>query len=162
MAAGISVRVYTGADANTESSAVSGIDLMSADGATNSLANRVANPIVAGQKSYEKWLKLYIDSAPDNQVDNQKIYSDSSVEASTHLYWGTTATGVTPTSADSAVATNDATSYTSGAQFTWDTNSLTGVGSKSGFYLVIQLDIDADAAAGNWTQETLTYSYDEC
>lgn len=162
MAAGISVRVYTAAAAGTESAAQSGIDLMGADGATNSLANRVANPIVAGQKSYEKWIRLYIDSAPDNQIDNQKAYMDGAVEASTHLYWGTTATGVTPTSADSSVATNDATSYTSGAQFTWDTNSLTGVGSKSGFFLVIQLDVDNDALAGNWTQETLTYSYDEC
>jgi hypothetical protein len=51
MAATVTIRVYTGASAGTESSAVSGIDLISADNATNSLANRQANPITAGDRS---------------------------------------------------------------------------------------------------------------
>ena len=70
MAASVSIRVCTGANAGTESAAVSGIDFLSADNATNSTANRQANPITAGNKSYEKWLRAEVDTAPDNAVDN--------------------------------------------------------------------------------------------
>ena len=43
MVASLSVRVYTGSSAGTESAVVTGIDFISADNATNSLANRQAN-----------------------------------------------------------------------------------------------------------------------
>jgi len=160
MAATVSIRVNTGASAGTESGATTAIDFMSADGATSSLANRQANPITVGNKSYEKWLTARVDVAPDNSVSNFKWWGDEAVQSSTHLYIGTTDTGVTPTSADSTVATNDFTSYSSSAKFDWHSTSMTGVGSTTVF-AVFQLDVDADAAAGNWTQETLSYSYDE-
>jgi hypothetical protein len=76
------------------------------------------------------------------------------------LFVGKTATGVTPTSADSTVATNSWVNYTSTSKFAWHATNMTGVGSTSDF-AVFQLDVDSDAAAGNWTQETLNYSYDE-
>ena len=160
MAASVSIRVCTGAAAVTESAAVSGIDLISADNATNSTANRAAYPITAGAKSYEKWVRAEVDTAPDNAVDNFNLYGDGAVQQSSALYVGKTQTGVTPTSADSSVATNDWTNYTSGAVFAWHATGMTGVGSKSD-YAVYQLDADADCAAGNWTQETLTYTFDE-
>lgn len=160
MAATVSIRVNTGADAGTESASVSGIDLISADNATNSLANRQANPVTAGGKSYEKWLTAKVDAAPDNAVSNFQVWGDGGVQSSTALYAGATATGVTPTSGDSAVATNDFTTYTSGNKLGWHSGDLTGIGSTTDF-LVLQLDVDADAAAGNWTQETINYSYDE-
>lgn len=160
MAATVSIRVNTGADAGTQSNTVTGIDLISADNATNSATNRSDNPITVGNKSYEKWLTMYIDAAPDNAVDNVQFWTDGTLQASTHLYAGVTATGVTPTSADSTVATNDATNYTSGGKLAWHATDMTGIGSTTDF-LVLQLDVDADAAAGNWTQETLSYSYDE-
>lgn len=160
MAATVTIRVNTGTDAGTESEAVTGIDLISADNATNTLDNRTANPITAGNSSFEKWLTAVVDAAPDNYVDTFEAWGDGTVQASTALYVGVTATGVTPTSADSTVATNAWTSYTSGAKFAWHATDLTGVGSTTDF-LVFQLDVDADAAAGNWTQETLNYSYNE-
>lgn len=160
MAATVSIRVYTGASAGTQSSTVSGIDFISDDNATNSLGNRTAYPITAGERSYEKWLKAYVDVAPDNYVDTFEAWGDGTVQSSTHLYVGKTATGATPTSGDSTVATNDFTSYTSGSKFAWHATDLTGIGSATD-YLVFQLDVDADAAAGNWTQETINYSYNE-
>jgi hypothetical protein len=133
---------------------------MSADGATNSTANRQANPITAGDRSYEKWTKARIDVAPDNYCNNFQLWGDGAVQQSTSLYVGKTDTGVTPTSGDSTVATNAWTGYTTGARFAWHATNMTGVGSTTD-YAVYQLDVNADAAAGNWTQETINYSYDE-
>lgn len=160
MAATVTIRVNTGTDAGTESSSVSGIDLISADNATNSSANRSANPITAGEKSYEKWVTAKVDVAPDNAVSNFQLWGDGNVQQSTSLYVGVTATGVTPTSSDSTVATNNWTNYTSGNKFGWHATNMTGVGSTTDF-AVFQLDVDADASAGNWSQETINYSYDE-
>lgn len=160
MAATVTIRVYTSTNAATMSSAVTGIDFISDDNATNSLANRTANPITAGNRSYEKWLKARVDAAPDNSVSNFKFWTDGTVQTETTLYVGTTATGATPVSTSSSVATTDATTYTSGSKLTWHSGSLTGIGDATD-YLVLQLSTTASAAAGNWTQETLSYSYDE-
>lgn len=160
MAATVTIRVNTSTNAGTQSGAVSGIDLISADNATNSPANRSANPITAGEKSFEKWLTARVDVAPDNYVNNFQAWGDGAVQSSTALYVGKTNSGVTPTNSDSTVATNAWTNYTSTSQFAWHATNMTGVGSVTDF-LVFQLDVNADAAAGNWTQETINYSYDE-
>jgi len=160
MAATVSIRVNTGASAGTESNTVTGIDLISADNATNSLDNRQANPITAGDQSYEKWLTAKVDVAPDNYVENFQVWGDGNVQTETTLFVGVTSTGATPTNSDSTVATNDYTTYTSGNKFAWHATQMTGIGSTTDF-LVLQLDTSASATAGNWTQETMNYSYDE-
>jgi len=133
---------------------------MSADGATNSAPNRAANPITAGDQSYDKWAIFYVDAPPDNAIDNLQFYGDGAFQSSTHLYVGKTSVAGTPTSGDSPIAAADMTNYTTGNRFAWHATAMTGAGSLSD-YLVLQLDVDADAAAGNWIQETLTYTYDE-
>lgn len=160
MAATVTIRVNTGASAGTESDSVSGIDLISADNATNNLTNRQDNPITAGDSSYEKWLTAKVDAPPDNYVEEFEIWGDGSVDANTTLYVGVTATGVTPTSGDSTVATNNYTTYTSGNKFSWHTSQLTATNETTDF-LVLQLDTTVDASAGNWSQETINYSYNE-
>jgi hypothetical protein len=160
MTATVTIRVYTSTDAGTMSAAQTGIDLISADNATNSTTNRQTYPITAGTRSYEKWIKARVDVAPDNGVSNFKLWGDGGVQSSTVLYVGTTATGVTPTNGTSTVATNAWTNYTSSAKATWYNTTLTGIGSTTD-YAVFQLKVNADAAAGNWTQETVNYSYDE-
>jgi hypothetical protein len=161
MAASLSVRVYTGSSAGTESGVVTGIDFESADNATNTLANRQANPINVGSRSYEKWLKLKLDTAPANGVTNFKIWGDGAVQTSTTLYWtGQFVTGATPTTGASTVATTTFNNFTSGNKGTWDTNSYSATNATTRFS-VFQLDVDATAGPGNWTQETISYSYDE-
>lgn len=161
MAASLSVRVYTGASAGTESGAVTGIDFISADNATNSLANRQANPINVGDSSYEKWLKLKIDTAPANGVTNFLIWGDGAVQTSTTLYWtGQYVTGTTPTNGTSTIANTNFNNFTSGNKGTWDTASYSATNATTK-YAVFQLDVDATAGPGNWTQETISYSYDE-
>lgn len=161
MAAVLTVRVYTGTNAATESSAVTGIDLISADNATNSLANRQANPITVGLNSYEKWLKLKVDTAPANAVENFLIWGDGAVQANTTLdFAGEVAAGVTPVATTSVVATTDFTTCTSGAKCQWDAGSYTAQNDTTE-YAVFQLQVASGASPGNWTQETINYSYDE-
>jgi hypothetical protein len=160
MAATVTIRVNTGTNAGTQSGAVSGIDLISADNATNSAGNRSTYPITVNTSSYEKWITARVDVAPDNYCNNFQLYGDGTVQSSTSLFVGKTSTGVTPVNTDSTVATNNWTGYTSTSQFAWHATNMTGVGSVTDF-AVFQLDVDSDAAAGNWTQETINYSYDE-
>lgn len=161
MAATVSLRVFTGALAATMSGAVSGIDMVSADNAINSLANRNAFPIPAGGRSFEKWLKARVDVAPANQITNFRVWSDGSSPPDATLLVGATTTGANPTNADSSVATTDISTFTSGAKFDWDTTStLVSVGDLTR-YLVLQLAIDAGAQPGNIPTESLSYSFDE-
>jgi hypothetical protein len=160
MAASLSVRVYTGAG-KTQSTAVTGLDLISADNATNSLANRQANPVAVGTQSFEKWINLVVDVAPANGVTNFLIWGGGVTQTSTSLFF--TANYVTysqPTNAVSAVANANFNSYTSGNKATWDTASYSATGASTKF-AVFQLAIGADCGPGNWTQQTANYSYDE-
>lgn len=168
MAATVTLRVYTSTNAATESGAVSGIDFISADNATNSLANRTANPITVGTNSYEKHLRLKIDSGIINSVGNVKFWTDgagqSNVALRAKLAVGTG--GASPGSGDSTPTDSamsgdqDAYACTSGAKCTWDSSSYT-TNTHVTKALLLQLQPNASAAAGNWTQETLNYSYDE-
>jgi hypothetical protein len=161
MAATLSLRVYTAASAGTESAVVTGIDFISADNATNTLGNRQANPITVGTASYEKWLKLKIDTAPANGVTNFKIWGDGGVQTSTTLYFtGAYVTGTTPTNAASTIADTSFTGYTAGNKAVWDASSYSATAATTQ-YVVFQLAVGADCGPGNWTQETISYSYDE-
>lgn len=161
MAASLSVRVYTGASAGTESGAVTGLDMISADNATNSLANRTSNPITVGTNSYEKWIKLKVDTIPANGVTNFKIWGDGAVMTSTTLnFTAAYITGTTPTTAASSIANTTFTNFTSGNKATWDSASYTNTNATTK-YCVFQLVVDSTAGPGNWTQETVNFSYDE-
>ena len=160
MAASLTLRVYT-STGPTESGAVTGADLISADNATNSLANRQANPITVGNNSYEKWLKLKVDTAPANAVTNFKIWGDGAVMTSTTLKF--TAAYVTyqqGTTASSTIANTTFVNFTSGNKATWDSASYSATNATTKF-VVFQLQVDGTAGPGNWTQETVSYSYDE-
>jgi hypothetical protein len=140
---------------------VTGIDLVSADNATNSLGNRQANPINVGSQSYEKWLKLKVDTAPANGVTNFLIWGDGAVQTSTTLFWtGRYVTGATPVATVSAVADTNFNGFTSGNKGVWDTASYSATNATTK-YSVFQLAVDSTAGPGNWTQETVNYSYDE-
>ena len=161
MVATLTVRVNTGAAAATESSAVTGIDFVSADNALNTLGNRQAFPITVATASYEKWVTLKIDAWPANAVSNFEIWGDGAVTTSTTLYFtGDYATGVTPVATTSSIADTDFDTYTSGNKAVWDAGPYTNTNDVTNF-AVFQLAVDADANPGNWPQETISYSYDE-
>lgn len=161
MAAAISVRVWTGSGAGTESAAVTGIDHISADSAANSLANRQGNPVSVGTRAYEKWVALHVDTAPASSVSNFQLWGAGTSMTQTTMYvTGEQVTGQTPTSGDSAVATDDFTQYTAGNKMTWDAGSYTMTDDVTQF-AVFQLEVGASAAGGARTQDLYYYSYDE-
>ena len=162
MAATVSLRVFTGAGAATMSAAVAGIDMISADNALNSQANRNAFPIPAGGFSFEKWLRARVDVAPANQITNFRVWSDGDIGGGDATLWaGITDTGATPTNADSSVAGTDLATRTAASKLDWDTSSvLVDVGDLSDF-LVLQMEVDADAQPGDLPTETISYSFDE-
>lgn len=145
----------------TVADSVTGIDLISADNATNTLANRQANPITVGTNSYEKWIRLKVTATPANYVQSFKVWFNSTVDATTTLYFtGAFVTYQQGTTATSTIANVDATTYTSGNKATWDNASYTNTNDYTK-YLVMQLAVGASAGPGNWTQQTVNYSYDE-
>jgi hypothetical protein len=147
----------------TVTDSVTGIDLISADNATNSLANRQANPITVGTNSYEKWMRLKITATPANYVQSFKAWFDSTVDTSTTLFFtGAYVTYQLGTTANSTIANTNATLFTAGNKAVWDNGQYTAANLNSYTrYLVMQLRVGADAGPGNWTQETVNYSYDE-
>ena len=161
MVATLGVHVYTSTGAGTESGVVTGIDLISANNATNSLGNRQAFPITVGTNSFEKWVKLKISAWPSNGVTNFQIWGDGAVDTSTTFnFTGDYVTGTTPVASASTVADTDFVTYTAGNKAVWDTASYSLTNDTTD-YAVFQLAVGATANPGNWTQETISYSYDE-
>lgn len=162
MAATLVVSVSNGSTP-TVTDNVAGVDLESADNATNTLANRQANPITVGTNSYEKWIRLKITATPANYVQSFKVWFNSTVDTTTTLsFTGAFVTYQLGTTATSTVANTNATTFTSGNKAVWDnaqfTAGQTGAYTK---YLALQLAVGATAGPGNWTQQTVNYSYDE-
>ena len=164
MAASITIRVCTGAGAAAMSGAQTGIDFISADNATNSLANRLANlltiPAIGYTYSFEKWVRARVDAAPDNGVLNFRVWTDGTVQAGLTLFTGVTSTGQTPVNTASSHATVDGTTYVEGSKLDWHLTTMTNVGDLTDF-LVLQYRVGSGAAAGNAQQEYIYYQYDE-
>jgi hypothetical protein len=163
MAATLVLAVKTGAAGGSWTDSVSGIDLISADNATYSPANRTSNPITVGTNSYEKWIALKITATPQNYVKSFLVWFTNTTMVSTTLYFtGNYATYQQGTTATSTIANAVTTGYTSGNKAIWDTTqySATNTGSYTKF-LVMQLAVDSSAGPGTWTQQTVNYSYDE-
>lgn len=169
MVATITVRVYTGSGAGTESASVSGIDLINADNATNSSGNRTSNPVPVGSNSYDKHLRLKLDVAPATAITTVKFWlsgaaAQTNVAFRAKLAVGTG--GATPGTGDATPATTtmtgdaDAYSYTSGAKGTWDSASYSTINHVTKAALV-QLQPNASATPGPWAGSTINYSYDE-
>ena len=167
MSATVTLRVYTGTDAATESASVTGIDFVSVDNATNTLSNRTTHPVVTGTNSMSKHLRLKLDTAPANSVGNIQFWTDGTGTANVALraILGVGAGGATPGTGDStpsaSALADDADAYTfvSGSKGAWDTGSYSTINHVTKA-LVMQLQPNSSASPGNWS-ETLSYSYDE-
>ena len=159
MAATLVLQASTGSTPDVTT--VTGIDLISADNALNTLANRQANPITVGTNSYEKWINLKITATPANYVQSFKVWFNETVDTSTTLnFTGAYVTYQQGVATTSTIADDDATGWTSNNKAVWDNDSYTDTNDVTK-YLVLQLEVGADASPGNWTQQTVNYSYDE-
>lgn len=167
MAASLSVRVYTGTNAATESEAVTSIAFLSIDSAASDTTTQQNNPVQAGTASYEKHLRLKIDTAPSVSVSNFKWWTDGAGTANVALRakeavgTGGASPGSGDTTPSNSPMTGDIDAYTrtAAAKGTWDAGSYATAGHVTKA-LLLQLQPASNAAPGPWS-ETINYSYDE-
>jgi hypothetical protein len=120
---------------------------------TSNLA--VNNPVAAGQRSYEKWIRMKVTTASTNSLSGFGVYftsgniTDGGGGANITGYYGTNNAYTTPTNSASSAATSLTSSDTSspGTSFTAPANSS---GSYSG-YITLQVSVASGAAGGNAT-----------
>jgi len=165
MSATVVINEYNSAG-ETETANITNSNMGSADSVN---LDAVANPIVPGENSYEKWQKIVVTAmGGSSQLDNFKIWRTGALGGSAvHVtnaresaYGGADAFA-TPVATDSSVATETMpTSEPSGANLGIGgalAGALTGTGSSD--YLVHQIQTDAGDVAGSTS--TMNYQYDE-
>jgi hypothetical protein len=163
MAATVTLRVLTGAARATVSTAITGFAFLSSDAYDNSSSNMNANPITIGNLSYEKAIAACIDASPANKVENFQAWSDGTFDTGTCVLIGSCADSLeTNINTTSGVALTDLSGNQTGCTFLWDSGSYATLNSCITNLLVFQMDTNSSTGSpGNWTQETISWSYDE-
>lgn len=169
MAATITPRVYTGANAATESAAQTGISFLSIDSAATDVTTRQNNAVQAGTASVEKHIRLHCDVAPSVMWGNVKFWTDGTGTANVNLRaklavgsgGASPGTGDTTPSANAMTGDVDAYTLTAASKGTWDATANIGGLNSVSKALLLQLQPTGSATPGAWPQETLNYSYDE-
>lgn len=128
-------------------------------------ANYTTNPIVAGENSYEVWLRAHF-TGTFNKIDNIQFWMSTDFSPNTGLavkWEGEQETYVTPTASTSTVATTAVPSSDPGTANVSIGGSLTGDLSEAGYsdYIVLQLQTTTSAAAGDTSLAVFTLQYDE-
>lgn len=128
-----------------------------------------ANPIVAGENSYEKWQKFDVTAmGGSSAIDNLKVWRTGALGGSAvHLTnaretsYGGAATYATPTASASSVATQTMPSSEPTGANLGIGGSLSGQITTAGAsdYLVHQIQTNSADVAGSTT--TMNYQYDE-
>lgn len=129
----------------------------------------VANPVVPGNNTYEKWQKIHVTAmGGSSKIDNLQVWHTSALGANaTHLTnarttsYGGAPTYATPVATASAVATQTMPSSDPAAANLGIGGSLTGslTATGSSDYLVHQIQTTGSATAGATC--TMNYQYDE-
>lgn len=150
MTAVVSLRAYTGSGASVESSAITEVELCSTDAVSG-------GDVAPGTRSYERWLRLRVDTAPATGVANFWLMNTGELPDGVSLLFGVTDTPATPVSSPSTVATK---ALTSGQRFIFDAETYAEVGDHSR-YVVIQEVVDGDADSGDIPAQTLVFGWVE-
>ncbi len=134
-----------------------------ADNATVDSANPMVVPTSGFDFSYEKWLRLNVTVAPDNNLSNLAVYSDGAVwSANTGIAAYAKAVTAYSTPAEATTTTGYAllSSYTASGTLSLGATTVTGTGEK-GDHCVLMLRVADTANPGTLSTETLTFQYDE-
>ena len=149
MGATASLRRYTGSGAATESAAQTAIVLSGADA--------LSGPDVAkGANSYECWLRVRLDTAPQTGVTTFSFRLTPSLPSGVAIKWGVADTPATPTAAPSTIATHDVNSD----RILFDANTYTQAGQYTR-YLVLQAQVAASASSGAIPQQSVVIGWQE-
>lgn len=152
MAATITLRVYTGTGAGTESSPQTGIALLSADSASPDPDSAEVAP---GTYSYEKWIRLKIDAPDGKAFTNFWIERAGDLPDGVEIRFGVTDTPATPKATASSVATKE---LQANRRYVFDVAVLDEAGDATR-YLVIQERVGADVDPGDIEQQVFTIGY---
>lgn len=130
-----------------------------------SAANYTANPVTAGNASYEVWLRAHF-TGTFNQIQNVQFWKSSgTLGTGEAIKWddGGNATYGTPTSATSGKATTTIPTADPGSSNVSINSSQSSSLSAAGFsdYIVLQLQTTTAAEAGDTESFTFTLQYDE-
>lgn len=165
MAATLRINEYNGAGA-TETVNIGDTDMGSADQAN---LDPVANPIVPGENSFEKWQKIEVVSmGGSTKVHNFKVWRTGALGGATvhktnarTTSYGGAPSYAQPTDADSSVATQNMPTSEPASANLGIGGSLAGELTAPGYsdYLVHQLQTDAGDLVGSTS--TLNYQHDE-
>lgn len=165
MAATVTISEFNSAG-ETESTNISNTNMGSTDAAE---LDPVANPVVPGENTFEKWQKFSVDAmGGSSAVDGLKVWRTGALGGSaTHdtnareTSYGGAETYATPTATTSSVATQAMpTSEPTGANLGIGGSlggSLTATGDSD--YFVHQIQTDSGDTAGSTS--TMNYQYDE-
>ena len=120
MTANMAIHVYTGLGASVDSGAIDaqGFMLWGCDRLWDGTDEYKECPVYPGEASYEKWLKLQVEIAPDNAINNvyywmvprietffdEVLGEDVTVNFMLSVFHGTANRGYTPTNNNSRVA----------------------------------------------------------
>jgi hypothetical protein len=132
---------------------------------TAGIAGYTANPIQAGNNSYEKWLRAHFSGA-FNRIDGVRFWMSTNYSPSTglHVFFnGQQATYLQPANGTSSIATSSIPTADPGSTNVSINGSLSGSLVASGYtdHLVLQLRSDANAPAGDTSLGTFTLTYNE-
>lgn len=132
---------------------------------TAGISDYAANPITAGQNSYELWFRGKF-SGTFNRIDDVRFWQSVNFSPSTGLqvFWkGTQVIYLQPASGTSSIATSSIPTSDPGSANVSLGGSLSGSLTSSGYTdnVVLQLRTTTSAAAGDTSLETVTMSYSE-
>ena len=165
--AAFSLMKRTGASPGSEANTNWDVGLINDDSnSTDTGSYPIPVPESGYSYSYESWLRLKCTAAPDNAVDNIKVWFTATAPATgVSLMIGTTTSYATPTNEGSSVATTNATEYPDagdalsvGTPQSYD--QISAIGEYSD-YVVVQLRVGPTAGQGNLPVQILHVRYDE-
>jgi hypothetical protein len=162
MAAVVKIVEKNGAG-GTQTDKTSGtIRFKNADNATVDTADRMIVPTSGYDYSYEKWLRLQVDTAASVDLANLKFYTDGTNGFGTgvDLYAKAVTSYSTPAEATATTGYASAFTYTSAAPLSLGAGPYTGTGEK-GDHAVLMLRVADTASPGTLSSETLTFAFDE-
>jgi len=137
---------------------VTSIRFKTADNDTADTNNPLVKPTSGTNYSFEKWLRLHVEVAPDNSLSNLRFHRSAGTPSQgISDYYGevSQATGYkVPVGTESIYATTPVP--TTATALTNDNGTFTGTG-HYGPWIVLQWRIDSTAQPG--TQNTLTYRF---
>ena len=111
--------------------------------------------VAPGANSYEKWIRVKIDSAGTQTFTNFWVERSGDLPDGVDIKLGVTDTPATPTSTTSTVAT---TTMADGRRYFFDNGSYAADGDYTR-YLVLQEQVASDAASGSIEQQVFTIGY---